>query len=276
MHIIFIDDSGQRGKREGMGDLVSVGGIILPENKIEDFQDSLNKVCIDAGIPTNCEIKWSPPPESWIYKNLVKEDRENCYRDLLETARDCSAKVIVIVFDTGRTSCKKQAATLKALEFFIERARMYLEDNDALGIIVADQPSGGRKDESRFLSETLVAIQQGSEFVPPKQIPLNILTTPSRLIRPLQIADLVVGITTGFVGGYTKYTKPLFPIIKEMMIINSLSFIGGSGLKIFPESLTNLYWWVLGEECYGKASAMAGHSLPDQRYLYDKHEYKCF
>lgn len=274
MHVVFIDDSGQKGLREGMGYLIAVGGITLDEEQLQPLQDKLVSLVAEYGIPPECELKWSPPPANWIHSNLVGSQRQECYRKILEATKACGASVIVVVFDTGRTTLQKERATLKALEFFIDRARMHLEDKNALGIVVADQPSGGKKQEMRFLSEALLTIQHGSNFVPPKQISLNILTTPSRLVRQLQVADLVVGITTARVAGHKKYAEPLFPIVKDMMIKSSLGMIGGSGLKVFPDSLTNLYYWVLDENCYAKASVMAGLSLPHDAFLYSQDEYK--
>lgn len=274
MYVLFIDDSGQKGTRSGMGHLISVGGIVLNEDQLRPLQDNLSVITAKYGIPEDCELKWSPPRSNWIHNNLAFPKRQDCYREVLEATKACGASVIVVVFDTGRTSLQKEKATLKALEFFIDRARMYLEDKQALGIIVADQVAGGKKQEMRFLTDTLSTIQHGSAFVPPKQISLNILTTPSRLVRQLQVADLVVGITTARVAGHRKYAAPLFPIIKDMMIKNALGKIGGTGLKIFPVSLTNLYYWVLDEDCYAKVSMMAGISLPDTRFPYTENEYK--
>lgn len=274
VYVVFIDDSGQKGVREGMGDLIGVGGIVIGEDKLQALQEGVLGIKGKYGIPSDCELKWSPPRENWIHKNLKGTKRKNCYKEVLERARECDARVIVVVFDTGRTTLKEGKATLKALEFFIDRARMYLDDQSALGIIVADQVSGGKKEEMRFLTEILDKIQHGSAFVPPKQISLNILTTPSQLVPQLQVADLVVGITTAMLGGYKKFAGPLFPMVKDMMIKNWLGMIGGAGLKVFPDLLTNLYYWVLEEECYAKVSAMAGIKLPDKGFCYAEHEYK--
>lgn len=108
----------------------------------------------------------------------------------------------------------------------------------------------------------------GSDYMPPTRIPLNVVTTPSHLVRPLQVADLVVGITTAMVGGATKYAGPLFPLVGQMMIRNAKDYIGGTGLKVFPDELWNLYHWVLGEDTYGRVGLNSGYTLPWREWLY--------
>lgn len=42
--------------------------------------------------------------------------------------------------------------------------------------------------------------------------------------------------------------------VTPLLITNSLGTIGGTGLKLFPDSLVNLYHHVLGETVYAKAA----------------------
>src|SRR5690606_5775923 len=106
--------------------------------------------------------------------------------------------------------------------------------------------------------------------VGPEQIALNILTTPSHLVKQLQLADLVTSITAAMVSGQDRYAKPLFPIVKSMLIGNHYGYIGGTGLKLFPDSLINLYYWILDEARNVKVSHGAGIALPHSAYAYSK------
>lgn len=105
----------------------------------------------------------------------------------------------------------------------------------------------------------------GTAFVPPDRIQLNILTTTSHLVRHLQLADLVTGITTAAVAG-NPFGLGLIGKVTPLFITNSLGTVGGTGLKLFPDELVNLYHHVIGEDVYAKASAMAGYGLPLERW----------
>jgi hypothetical protein len=147
-----------------------------------------------------------------------------------------------------------------------ERMSVYLEKADRLGLIVADRPGGGPKEERSFLEDALPTIQTGTRWVSAKQVPLNVLTTRSHLVRHLQLADLVVGVTPAMVAGATKYAEPLFPLIKSLLMKNSDGHVGGTGLKLFPDELINLYHWVIGESGYSKVGEGLVLTLPSSQW----------
>ncbi len=179
----------------------------------------------------------------------------------------------MVAFDEGRTSLGVQDVIREALDYLLERTEMYLERKDKLGLIVADRPGGGRKQENELLESVLSTIEVGTDFVQLERIPLNILTTPSHLICHLQIADLVVGIATSMVAGAKDYAEPLFPLIKKMLIRNAMGYIGGAGLKLFPDDLLNLYHWVLGESTFVKTGMGSGWGLPLSHRPYGANEW---
>lgn len=271
MDIFFLDDSVQNGKRGGMGQLVAVGGILFKEEILQPIQDQVNAICSEFKMPIGCELKWSPSADNWIYKNLVGDDRLACFQRVLSAASELGARAIVVVFDTGRTSVKGVKALRKALDYVFERTTMHLERENRLGLMVADRPGGGKKQEDYLLESVLTTIQSGTDFVPPKQIPINIVTTSSRFVRHLQLADLIVGITTAMVGGKTKFAEPLFPLIKSTFVKNSFGYVGGTGLKLYPNELLNLYYWVLGEGTFSRVGMNTGWTLPwrDWPYFYN-------
>lgn len=271
MNILFLDESIQTGARGEMGQLVGVGVLILEENVLRALHDEVDATCQDFGVPSGCELKWSPSRKNWIHSNLVDEDRQECYRRILDVTSNRGARVLAVVFDTGRTSVKGSTALRQALDYAFERATIHLENEGQLGLIVADRPGGGRKEENTFLRDVLKTIESGTEFVPAKQIPINILTTPSSLVRHLQLADLVIGITTAMVAGATDFAGPLFSIVKEMFIKNTFGYIGGTGLKLFPNELTNLYHWILREDTFCRVGMKSGWTLPwpEWPYFYD-------
>ncbi|MFI7423736.1 hypothetical protein [Nonomuraea sp. NPDC049684] len=59
--MIYIDDSGQKeSRRRQMGELVSVGGVIVPEPSVAGFASALDGIRTELEIPEGEEIKWKP------------------------------------------------------------------------------------------------------------------------------------------------------------------------------------------------------------------------
>lgn len=274
MKLFFADDSTQKSVRNGMGKLIAFGGVIVDEKRLRSLNTGIDAVAESFGVPEGEEFKWSPKKKSWIYKNLVGVDRKECYSAILETALDHETKAIVIVWDTGRTTLKGNDAFEKCVSFLYERLSVYLEKNDSLGLIIADKPGGSHKEDEAFLENFIERTNSGTKYVPPNRIGLNVLTTPSHLLRHLQLADLVTGITTAMVAGAYKYAKPLFNFIKPMFVTNYLNCIAGTGLKLFPNELINIYYWILGEDTFWRVGMNCGWSLPDKKWPYAEKEFE--
>ena len=274
MRIFFADDSTQKGVRNGMGKLIAFGGILVDESHLRSLNTGIDAVADLFGVPEGEEFKWSPNKQSWIYSNLLGDERQKCYSAILETALEHEVKAIVVVWDTGRTTLKGNAAFEKCVSFLFERLSVCLEKNTSLGLIIADKPGGSHKEDEAFLERFIERTNSGTKYVPPDRIGLNVLTTPSHLLRHLQLADLVTGITTAMVAGYYKYSKPLFEYIKPMFIQNHLDCIGGTGLKLFPNELTNIYHWVLAEDTFWRVGMSCGWALPDKRWPYAENEFE--
>jgi len=275
MHIFFADDSIQIGIRERMGKLIAFGGILFPEESIKPLSDKVDSIAREYGIPDGTEIKWSPPPSNWIHSNLHGDGRTECYRKILASAREAEGKAIVIVWDSGRTTLQGQEAFDNCVKYLFERLTTHLAKNDDYGIIVSDRPGGSQQEEKTFLSNFITRVQYGTEFVPPDQIILNILTTPSHLVRHLQIADLVTSITTAMVAGKYKYAKAVFEEVRSMLLQNHFNYVGGTGLKVFPDELLNIYHWILNEDDYVRVASATGWPLPRNSCPYCDDEFNC-
>lgn len=222
----------------------------------------MNAIVESFGVPPGDEIKWSPKKGSWIYDNLKGDTRNECYSQVLRAAQSLGVQALVIVWDTGRTTLQGERAFEKCLDFAFERLSVNLSKREEQAIIVADRPGGGKKQEEGLLQNFLDRVESGTEYSVPDWCSLNILTTPSKLLRQLQLADLIAGITTAMVAGQYKYAKPLFGEVKSMLIQNHAGTIGGTGLKVFPDALWNLYRWVLEEEYFWKVGRNTGVPLP--------------
>ena len=268
MHFFFADDSAQKSVREHMGKVVAYGGLLFSSEVVSKLSDQIDEIAKSAGIPDKEEIKWSPRKNSWIYQNLGGEDRFNCYAEILQAVKDSGAIAIVTVCDPELRKIKPEWGFERCVTYTLERVSSYTENLKSQAIVISDRPSGGKKEEDQFLLNYLDHIESDHNFILKGNFALNMLTAPSHLIRLLQAADLVTAITTAMVAGQTKYAQEYMDILKPMYAKNALGYAGGTGLKVYPDSLINLYHWVLGEDVFCKTSRMAGIVIPREGILF--------
>jgi hypothetical protein len=268
MHVFFGDDSVRLGNREGMGVLVAFGGILFPEEALRPFQATVREIRSSYKFPEGAELKWSPPRGSWIHEKLKGDDRTSCYRKVLAAAREHDGTAFVVCQDLGRRPAAQDDALRECISWCFERLSMCLEDRRVSGVLICDRPGGGKKDEDALLSRVVSTIQDGTDFVPPGQVPLNILTTPSHLVTELQVADIITGVTTAMVGGDVKYAEPVFGEIVPMFHRNARGLAGGAGFKLAPNALLNLYHWVGKEDAFVRVEAQQEWALPNPGWPY--------
>lgn len=270
MEVFFADDSTQKSVRKGMGTVVALGGVFVNEAQLRPLTACIDIIAKAAGIPHGEEMKWSPRKGTWIHEKLHGDARIDCYRKVLEAAAEHEARAIVICWDTGRTTLKGAKAFDKCVDYLFERMAVHLEKRNAHAILIADRPGGGKDQEEQFLADFVQRVQSGTAHVSPDRVLLNVLTTPSNLVRHLQLADLVTGITTAMVCGLDRFAAPLFPIVQKLLIRNHLNGVSGTGLKLFPDQLLNLYLHVLGEETFWRVGRGVGVGLPYAKFPYAK------
>lgn len=267
MKFMCVDDSAQRGRRQGMGTLVAAGCIIINGTRLRPLAAAVDEVCRAADVPDGTELKWSPPPENWLHDHLHGDDRSDLFRSCLDALASHGGRAVAVVWDTGRTTLAGGAAFRRALEWALERFVMHLS-GDELGVVIADRPGGGATEDDRLLGEALALIEDGTPYVNlQERVALNLLTTPSHLSRHVQLADLVAGSTAGMVGR-NPYAPPVFERVKPLFVQNAMGARAGVGLKLFPDDLTNLYFHLLGESEYRGDSSEAV-ALPSPRFPYE-------
>jgi hypothetical protein len=47
---------------------------------------------------------------------------------------------------------------------------MHLADHDDIGIVIADKPGGGHREDTKFLADTLALTSYGTKYVKPNRI----------------------------------------------------------------------------------------------------------
>jgi hypothetical protein len=135
------------------------------------------------------------------------------------------------------------------------------------GMVVADRPGGGREQEDNFLAKCLEAQKTGTAHVRNFELISLILTANSKMVRLLQLADLITSCTTAMVAGSPTFAAPTFQHVRPLLLSDGVR-TGGIGLKIYPpESFANLYHWMLGDVDYVHHNTkyklpMPGYSYP--------------
>ncbi|MBK3563710.1 DUF3800 domain-containing protein [Streptomyces sp. MBT62] len=258
MQLVFIDDSGQpKPRREALGELVSVGAVMFPEDQAARYSQEVNRLRAEIGMPDSEEFKWNSSKGSFMAKaggEVVKRTR----RRLLEIAADCGVRTAVVVWDRGMLPWEKGDVAREILGYLYERIEMHLESSDERGIVIADIPGGGTKDHSKWLSEALDLTTVGTRFAKPERVVMPIVTAPSDHVPHLQLADLVTAATTAAIAG-REAGMELIDGLKLLARRNAHGYVGGAGLVFWPPSLNDLYYWVLGEDTYVKAGS--GHPI---------------
>lgn len=274
MDIFFVDDAGQKGpSREGMGELMAIGGLYVPSDAVANLERDINKLCQRYNFPDGEEFKWSPDRNHWMRDNLIDSDREDFFIELLNLIDAAAASAIIVIEDINyETANKGKSHEEDIITLFLERANKLLGNKKTQGIVVVDRPGGGRKEEYKFLASCLETLQTGTLFVDFENIALNVLSTPSKLINLVQVADVITSCTLAYVGGENKYSPKIFekilPILERMG-----STIGGVGLKIHPDyKYCNLYHWLLGDKMIYRLPDT--EELPSKKYPYGDSPFK--
>jgi len=82
----------------------------------------------------------------------------------------------------------------------------------------------------------------------PSPLATNVVTMPFSNSGLLQLADLIVSISTAMVAGHTEFAGKVFPNVKAILRTYA-GRVGGIGLKIHPDySYANLYHWLLADQ----------------------------
>jgi hypothetical protein len=267
MRLFFADDARQaRPTREGMGPLVAAGAVGVPEGEVRVLELLLAKICSDFGFPDGEEFKWSPGRDLWMAKNLVEVRRYDFYQQILGTAQQHGVTATVVVQEsTAERTTGAASAEEDVTRHLLESLHLQIPMDDQ-AIVIADRPGGGRPEEDAFIDSCLAAVKTGTRYVRNFELIALFLTTNSRMLRLLQLADLITSCTTAAVAGEDRWSPPVFALIRPLFQ-SSGGRIGGTGLKIHPAArFANLYHWLVGDRHYVHHSTTYAMPLPGYPY----------
>jgi len=255
MRFLFIDDSRQKDQKNENKEYVGYGGFCIDAIKVKSLNADFYTIREEYNIPRNIELKWSPDKDHFLNKKF-KGNREELFKKILLLLSKYDASILCAVHDINECHGIKlygwkinQAilwATMEQFKYLVERfEKPYLEENDDIGLIIADHYSN-RKEESNLIKQSKFYINHGTEFQKFNKICLTPLTTSSKDLPFIQIADLIIGITVGSLAN-SMHALKLFDDISVLFLKNPykgdigfVSTISGSvigfGLKLFPRN----------------------------------------
>lgn len=273
MDFIFADDSSQkRPSRKGVKPLLAIGGLYVPSDEVAPLELEINDYCKSIGFPSGEQFKWSPGRKESFQKNNLKDKKRTAFfLKLLDLAKKHKCRAVVVISDTDtRFVIKTSKSNEEAVTtMFFERCDWLIRTS---GLLIVAKPSGGRKDENKFVAECLDIIKQGTKYSQFKKLPLGVLTAPSRQLRLLQLSDIIVSCAVSRVAGESDYSPIVFDALKPLFDSDG-SRIGGIGLKIHPDMrYLNLYYWLLGETHWCKGSAAIPLPNKSRPYSNSAHE----
>lgn len=245
-----MDDSAQKGRRERQGKLIGLGAAVLAEDHIKPFADDFYSCYDQFDIPHDVELKWSPDSKAdWFRANGRADVLQPLREAVLDAAIAHQVRAFASIWDEGaQKTMHGMGAEHWVVKFLFERIAMYMQNAEHLGLIVFDKPGGSHKDEDAWITDTRALTDLGTEFVKADSIVAAVLTAPSHHHPQLQLADLIAGSTIGAFAG-NRFAISLMPKLKEMFHRGGWGAnIGGSGVKLYPDAVCNLYYWVLGDE----------------------------
>lgn len=105
-----------------MGPLVAAGGVVVDADAVGGLETVLNKLCQIYGFPPGEEFKWSPNPKSWMHGNLVADQREQFFAEVLDEARAADVTAVVAIEDRDRqVATRKPTHELDVVAVCLER-----------------------------------------------------------------------------------------------------------------------------------------------------------
>ena len=251
MKLVFIDDSSQRNSpRAGLGELVALGAVIVPEDQVTGFASDLIAIKTRLGVPQDEEIKWKPARGMFLAGaggETVTQLRES----MLNAAIARGITSVVHVLDHSLVYRDRTIVQVgqELLKWTYDKVAFGLEGQGA--VMIADKPGGGPAEESRWLAQTLAMTNDGTAYTAAGKVVLPVLTAGSHHVPHLQLADVVTAATTAAIAGRPHGLR-LAPLLRQLARKNARGYAGGAGITLWPPELRDLLYWVFGEDTYVK------------------------
>jgi hypothetical protein len=251
MRTVFADDSeltAQHIQRQGLHHLVAMAAVVFTGEGLTAYAQTMRAIRAELGVPDGCELKWSPPRDSWLKTRPGNEVRPALRRSMLRAARQAGARSVTVVYDRVDTEPVEQVRA-RVLRYLFDKVSLHLAGSGGTGLLIADEPGGGGEARRRWLAASRELATAGTVFTRPDRIGLPMMTCPSDHLEHLQLADLVAGATTAAVAG-NPHALELRGELARLADRNRAGRLGGAGVTLWPPRLMDLYWWLWDEPVY--------------------------
>lgn len=251
-----------------MDGLVAIGGISVAADRANDLNRRIAEECHSKfGLPTDVPFKWSPHRKSWIKSNMSDVQRGELLKHVLTIAQEYDLFAIVALCELGTPPVDgAQSHEMSALIMTMERFHTAIGASDT-GMIIIDRPAGDKADEESYLATCADIAAVGSGYAKFTKLACPIVSMPFSLSRILQIADLIVSITTAHFAGRASAAE-FFPLVLPFFKSND-GRRGGVSVKVHPDiKYRNLYHWLLEDELFVRGGR--GMSMPLMKSPYAK------
>lgn len=213
MLVVFLDES--HIKKEYLGRC----GVALLDSQLLPLESAFREQLKAAGVPldhpdVDTEVKWSPRQRNWIRKNLDDETRRTLYRNLLALLDKHNAKLIGAVFHYSRMKgWDVDRAHTESYKYVFERIEFHAQRLCQTALVIVDS-EGGSKSTMQRVTETFNLVRSGSKYTQLKSIYKHVWPAKSERHAGIQLADLVVGITTRMVAGEHTYANEYWDLLQ--------------------------------------------------------------
>ncbi|MEU7925097.1 hypothetical protein [Micromonospora sp. NPDC049107] len=250
---MFADDSEINAKhvhRRGLHHLVAMAAVAFTGDGMTRYSMTMRNVRTHLGVPTNCELKWSPANGSWLKTPEGNRARPMLRRAMLHAAIEAGARSVTVIYDrTGDEPVDQVRA--KVMRYLYDKVSLHLANSGGKALMIADEPGGGGEARRTWLAASRELTQVGTPFTAPEWIGLPIMACPSDHLEHLQLADLIAGATTAAVAG-NPHALELRDDLAQLADRNRAGRLGGAGVTLWPPRLVDLYWWLWDEPLYGR------------------------
>ena len=263
--LAFIDDTRQSDpKRAGIGPLQALGAVMMSVDALSPMATRMNEILNVHGVAEDVELKWKPPSDSPL-AGCAK--RHELQADVLRAAADIGVRSAVVIIEDVDIPEHWQPLERTILSWLYERIEKCLKRHNTQGVVISDRPGGGTPEHDKWLKDTLDLTEFGTRYVAAERVVLPIVTSPSKHLRQLQLADLIVGATTAAVAG-NRYATAMAPLLRKLAHTDQVGVAADVGIKLYPRDLNNLHHWVFGEPNYQDATHDRGCRLPNPAWRY--------
>src|SRR5260370_40463156 len=166
MDLFFLEDSENASRtRKAMGPLVATGGLYVPSEGVRALEKEIDAVCKAHKFPPGEEFKWSPGRELWMRKNLIADERDAFFREVLNAANELGARVIVVIVERRAAGAiYLDNAALDATFMLLERANHLLAGTRRGAVVIAVHHGGGAGQDKTLVSPRTPTPRQRQKY----------------------------------------------------------------------------------------------------------------